>query len=81
MSRRTPGQEQPDTLRITGNLATTYKEQNITLKEEKDVKEKVLEVRKCTLGKGIPGYLTIELDGRSSEIKELEEKVCSARRG
>jgi tetratricopeptide (TPR) repeat protein len=48
--KRTLGEEHPYTLVAMQNLATTYKRLGGRLKEVRELKEKVVEVRKRTLG-------------------------------
>jgi superfamily II RNA helicase len=71
------------------NLAVTYKQLGGRLKEVQELEEKLLEVRRCTLGEEHPDTLAAmqrladtykELGGRLKEVQELEENLLEVSR-
>ncbi|CCX16801.1 Similar to Nephrocystin-3; acc. no. Q7Z494, partial [Pyronema omphalodes CBS 100304] len=81
-------EEHPDTLASMQSLAVTYKKLGGRLKEVQELEEKVLEVRRRTLGVEHPDTLRsmqslaatyTELGGRLKDAQELQEKVLEVR--
>src|SRR5579859_4015405 len=81
------GNEHPDTLTSTNNLALTYRSQG-KLNEATALQERVLEARKRTLGEEHPDTLTsmnnlaltYRSQGKLNEATALQERVLEARK-